>query len=62
MSRVYILPVFVRFMITRITGIDLEQDYGMVGGKLIITIRFRGIPKKYVDSVLNNISLTINDS
>lgn len=62
LSKVYLIPVFTRFMITRITAVDLEQDFGVIAGRLFITIRYKGVQKKYINSILDNLLVTINDS
>ena len=62
LARVYLVPVFTRLVVTRITAIDLEQDFGVIAGRLFITLRYKGIPKKYVNEVLDNLVITINDS
>ena len=60
--QIYLIPAFTRLIINRINEIDMYSNEGIVGVRLYITLRYGGIPEKYVKSVLRNIVLILNDS
>lgn len=60
--QIYLIPVFTRLLINRISSIDMYSNEGVVGARFFMTIRYGGIPEKYIVPLLNSIVLILNDA
>ena len=60
--QVYLIPAFTRLVINRISSIDMFSNEGVVGARLYLTVKYAGVPEKYLDKILRNIVLILNDS
>lgn len=61
-SHIYLVPTFTRMIINRISSIDLSSTEASIGVRLYFTMRYSGIPEKYLKGLLNNIVIILNDS